>query len=279
MQLGWNGATGMKADPATEIEAAQRAGFSFIELNAAKLRRYLEGGGAAAELASLLEAARLRPLSIGPVDRVTYAGEQWERVEREYREVSRLGGELGCDFLSVGPGSRPAGAADGEVKDETISVLEGLADIASGDGLKLGFQFQSYPSCSVRTMELAWEIVSELDRPEVGLVIDSFHVYAGGSAISSVRRMKASKLLVFQVGDCENLPLPKLQAQQHRLLPGAGVAPIHRIWQELNSIGFERWVSVKAPRPEYWERDPFQLAAEARQALEKCLASPAAKKT
>jgi hypothetical protein len=63
--------------------------------------------------------------------------EQWERVEREYREVSRLGGELGCDFLTVGPGARPAGAADGEVKDETISVLEGLAGRTEVDGEKV----------------------------------------------------------------------------------------------------------------------------------------------
>lgn len=278
MLLGWNGATAMKADLATDIRAAQRAGYSFIELNITKLQKYLEGGGSPAEVSEMLAAAKLRPLSIGSVDRVTYAGEQWERIERGCRDISRLAGELGCEFIVSGPGARPAGAADGEVKDESISVLEALADIASGDGLKLGFQFQSYPSCSVRTLELAWEIISELDRPDVGLVLDSFHFHAGGSSMASLRRLKASKLFAFQVGDCEDLPLPKLQSQQHRLLPGAGVVPIRRIWQELTSIGFERLASVKAPRPEYWDRDPFELAAEARQALENALGPVPAKK-
>jgi hypothetical protein len=43
-------------------------------------------------------------------------------------------------------------------------------------------------------------------------------------------------------------------------------------------MGFERLASVKAPRPEYWDRDPFELAAEARQALEKALGPVPAKK-
>jgi 2-keto-myo-inositol isomerase len=278
MLLGWNGATAMRADLATDIQAAHRAGFSFIELHGTKLRKYLEGGGSPAELRDLLEAAKLRPLSIGSVDRVTYAGERWERMEREYRDISRLAGELGCEFIATGPGARPAGAADGEVKEESISVLEALADIASDDGVKLGFQFQSYPSCSVRTLELAWEIVSELDRPDVGLVLDSFHFHVGGSSMPSLRRLKASKLFAFQAGDCEDLPLPKLQIQQHRLLPGAGVVPIRKIWQELTSIGFERLASVKAPQPEYWDRDPFELAAAAHQALQKALAPVPTKK-
>jgi 2-keto-myo-inositol isomerase len=278
MLLGWNGATAMRADLATDIQAAHRAGFAFIELHGTKLRKYLESGGSPAELKDLLAAAKLRPLSIGSIDRVTYAGERWERIERECRDISRLAGELGCEFIATGPGARPAGAADGEVKEESISVLEALADIASGDGVKLGFQFQSYPSCSVRTLELAWEIVSELDRPDVGLVLDSFHFHVGGSSMPSLRRLKASKLLAFQAGDCEDLPLPRLQIQQHRLLPGAGVVPIRKIWQELTSIGFERLASVKAPRPEYWDRDPFELAVAARQALQNALAPVPAKK-
>jgi len=266
----------MKADLRTDIEVARRAGFAFLELNVAKLRKFLQTG-TAAELAELFEAAPIRPLSITSVERVTYAGERWERVEREYRELSRIAGEIGCEVVVAGPGVRPAGATDGEVKEESVSVLEALADIASSDGVKLGFEFQSYPSCSVRTLEQAWEIISELDRTDVGLVLDTFHFHAGGSSLASLRRIEASKLFVFQVSDCENLPRARLRSQ-HRLLPGAGTVPIERIWRELNAIGFDRLASVEAPRPEYWDRDPYQLAAEARRALEEALGSAGLKK-
>ncbi len=269
MLLALNGATTMKADLPTDIRVAQQAGFTHLELHAGKLRKYLETS-AAAELAEMLQAARIKPLSISSLDRLTYAGDQWERLEREYRELSRVAGEIGCEVIIAGPGVRPAGATDGEVKEETISVLEALADIAAADGVKLGFEFQSYPSCSVRTMEHAWEIVSELDRPEIGLVVDTFHFHVGGSSLASLRRTKAAKVFLFQVGDCDNAPGGKVQSQQ-RLLPGEGSVPIRKIWQELNAVGFDRLATVEAPRQEYWERDPAELAAAARIALEKSL--------
>lgn len=276
LSLGLNGATTMKADLATDIRVASQAGFSHLELNAGKLRRFLEAHSRT-ELAEALEAVKLRPLSISTIEHVTYAGKEWERVEREYREMSRVAGEIGCEVLVVAPGARPAGATDSEVKEETISVLEALADIASADGVKLGLEFQAHPSCSVRTLDLAWEIVLEMDRPDVGLVLDTFHFHAGGSSPASLRRIKSPKLFVFQVSDCENLPPAKLQ-NQHRLLPGEGSLPIRRIWQELNAIGYDRLATVEVLRPQYWDRDPQELALAARQALEKTLTAPAPKK-
>ena len=109
MLLGLHGATTMKADLATDIRVAQQAGFTHLELSPAKLRKYLERS-TPAELLELLAAARVRPLSIATVERVTYAGERWERLEREYRELSRVAGEIGCEVLVTSPGLRPAGA-------------------------------------------------------------------------------------------------------------------------------------------------------------------------
>ncbi len=277
MLLGWNGATTPKADLPADIENARQAGFSGVELDAVKLKKYLVGHSTA-ELSDLLEAAKLRPLSITCIERISYAGDQWESVERDYRQMSRIAGEVGCDLLVVGPGQRPAGATDSEVKEETVSVLEALADIADGDGVRLGFEFQSYPSCSVRTLDLAWEIISELDRPDTGLVFDAFHFHAGGSSMTSLRKLKASKLCIFQACDAENLPRLKLQAGQGRVLPGAGVIPLRKIWLELNGIGYDRVVSIEAPNPQYADREPAEVAAEARQALLSVLAPAISKK-
>lgn len=279
MLLGWNGATTPKADLATDIEAARQAGFSGIELNAAKLKQYLEEHSTA-ELNELLEAAKLRALSIGSIERLTYAGDHWERLEREFRRFSRIAGEIGCEMLLAGPGQRPAGSTDSEVKEETLSVLEALADIASGDGVKLGFEFQSYPSCSVRTLELAGEIVSELDRADTGVVLDAFHFHTGGSSLASLRRLKAPNLFLFQACDCESLPAARLQAGQGRVLPGAtGVIPLRKIWQELNGIGYDGLITVEATNPQYSDRDPNQVAAEARQALVQMLGPVLFKRT
>lgn len=275
MLFGWNGATTMKADLATDIQIASQAGFTVVELNATKLKAFMENH-TSGDLTELLEAAKVRPLSVTSVDRVTYAGDQWEKIEREYRHLSRIAGELGCQFLVAGPGQRPGGATDGEVKEESVSVLEALADIASADGVKLAFEFQSYASCSVRTLDHAWEIINELDRPDVGLVLDTFHFQTGGSPMSSLRRVKAEKIFIFQAADGDGTAPAKGQGP-NRLLPGEGTFPIRRIWLELNAIGYERVATVEAPNPKYWDRDPKEVAAEAHQALEKTLGAAKSK--
>jgi 2-keto-myo-inositol isomerase len=51
---------------------------------------------------------------------------------------------------------------------------------------------------------------------------------------------------------------------RHRLLPGLGILPLREIAAALEQIGYDRVASVEIFRPQYWERDPAQLAREAR---------------
>jgi hypothetical protein len=43
--------------------------------------------------------------------------------------------------------------------------------------------------------------------------------------------------------------------------------------QAFRRIGFDRVASIEIFRPEYWERDPLELAREARLAVERVLAA------
>jgi len=122
----------------------------------------------------------------------------------------------------------------------------------------------------VRTLEKAWEIIVQVDRPDVGLVIDTFHFHVGGSQLGSLRRIDSEKLLVFHVNDCEDRPVAQLQ-DSHRLLPGLGILPLKRMADELKAIGYDRLASIELFRPEYWEREPFEFAAAAKAATEKAL--------
>ena len=52
----------------------------------------------------------------------------------------------------------------------------------------------------------------------------------------------------------------------HRLLPGEWVIPLDDILVSLKQTGFDGLCSVELFRPEYWERDPGELATAARTA-------------
>jgi 2-keto-myo-inositol isomerase len=269
VELAWSGACSMRADLETDIEIARRAGYPLLEIWGAKLRHYLQRHKVA-ELADRFKESGVKPLSINSVEKATFSGKDWENVERTCREFASVAGEIGCESIVVTPGKRPPGVTDSEVKDETVAVLEAFGDIAATHDVKIAFEFLGFPWCSVHTLEKAWEIIAEVDRPDVGLVVDTFHFHIGGSQLGSLRRIDSSKLFLFHVSDCEDKPLAQIQ-DANRLLPGAGILPIKRITEELKAIGYDRLASLELFRPEYWEREPFEFAVAAKAAMEKAL--------
>jgi len=273
MKLALNGATTMKADLRTDILAAQAAGFDYVEIWAAKLRNYLANeSGSVADLRRLFQAASVEALSINSIEHITFRSEtDYAKIRNECEELSSIAAALECPYVVVVPGKIPANVPTREeIIAESVRVLSELGGIAGSHGVSLAFEFLGQTDCSVQTLELANEIVSRVARPNIGLVIDSFHFYAGGSTIEMIETMNPDRLLIFHINDAEDLPREQLQ-DSHRLLPGLGILPLPEILNAFKRIGYDRVASVEIFRPEYWERDPFELARDAKRALKTVL--------
>ncbi|MFY9608769.1 MAG: sugar phosphate isomerase/epimerase [Blastocatellia bacterium] len=272
MQIALNGATTMRADLETDIRAASKARFDWLEIWASKLRTFLESR-TTTDLNTLFGRQNLKPYSINSIERITFrnAGEHLSLLA-ECDSMCSVASELNCPFVVVVPSPLPTGVSSSEVVEQSTRVLDELGAIAEKRGVGLAFEFLGRADCSVRTLALADEIVKRVDRQNVGLVIDSFHFYAGGSTIGSIASLDPDRIFIFHINDAENLPREQLE-DRHRLLPGLGTLPLKEIISALKSIGYDRVASVEIFRPEYWERDPFELASEARAAAERALDS------
>jgi len=270
MELALNGATTMKADLETDIRAASGAGFGWLEIWASKLRVFLKSH-TTADLDDLFAAHNIKPYSINSIERITFRDAGGHRsLLAECEDLCQVAEEIRCPYIVVVPSPLPPGASGSEVIDESRRVLCELAGIAAQHGVDLAFEFLGQPGCSVQTLALADEIVRDVGQPNVGLVIDSFHFYAGGSTIESIDAIDPSRLFIFHINDAEDLPLEQLE-DRHRLLPGLGILPLREIVAALRRLRYDRVVSVEIFRPEYWERDPLELAREARAATQKVL--------
>lgn len=262
MKLALNGATTMKADLATDIRAAKGAGFDYLEIWAAKLRRFL-AQNTTADLRALFDENNVRPYSINSIEHVTFReGEAREQLTSECEELCGVASEVGCPYVVVVPSPLPEGKGESDVVTESAGTLAELSEIAERFNVALAFEFLGQPACSVQTLDAASRIVEATGRTNVGLVIDSFHFYAGGSTIEAIEKLDAKKLFIFHINDAEDLPRGELE-DRHRLLPGLGVLPLKEIVRALKGTGYDRVASVEIFRPEYWERDPFELAREA----------------
>ena len=271
MKLALNGATTMRADLETDLQAAKNAGFDYLEIWAAKLRAFLKERSTS-ELKDLFSASGLSPLSINSIEHITFRDAQaYESIRRECEELSRIASEIGCPCIVVVPGRLPqSGASRENVVAESVRVLNELCDISSSHNVALAFEFLGQPDCSVPTLDLAAEIVRKAGRENLGLVIDSFHFYAGGSTFQMIDNLDPKLIQIFHINDAEDLPREQLE-DRHRLLPGLGILPLREIVSAFRRIGYDKVASVEIFRPEYWGRDPFELAREARLATERVL--------
>lgn len=270
MKLALNGATTMKASLEVDIRAASLAGFDYLEIWLPKLTEFLKSHSTD-QLGELFSEHGILPYSINSIEQITFRDSNSNsELLKECGELCRIASQLKCPYIVVVPGKAPTDASRNEIIAESVRTLTELSKVAEDSGVGLAFEFLGQADCSVQTLELADEIVQRVNRSDVGLVLDSFHFYAGGSTIESIRALDASRLFIFHINDAEDLPRSRLE-DRHRLLPGSGILPLKEIIAALRRIDYDRVASVEIFRPEYWERNPFQLARDARQAVERVL--------
>lgn len=261
----------MTADLETDIRSASAAGFELVELRSNKLYDYLETKSVD-DLKALLAETGVGVLSINTLEHITWrSDEDYAAIKDECEKLSAISSAIGCPYVLSVPGSlRQGPKTDEETIAESVRVLNELADIAEPHRIKIGFEFLGEAGNSVTTLDLGSKIVDLVGRESVGNVIDTYHFYAGSSSWEALENLDPQKLFIFHINGAEDLPKDQLNDSK-RLYPGEGVLPIARMKETLDKIGYDGPASVEIFRPEYWERNPFVVAAEAKQAAEKAL--------
>lgn len=263
MELGLNGATTLKADLATDIAVAGRAGFDFIEIWAGKLLGYLERGGLPA-LRRDLRRAGVTPATLNSVERVTFNDASGHiRMLEEFQRLCRVAEVIGCETILVVPSPRPKGVSAAAIERESVKVLRELSRLAAPHGVRLAYEFLGFADCTVNTLAQCAAIVKKVARPNVGLVLDTFHFFAGRSTLASIRETDPRHIFMVHVNDVERAPRRAMH-DALRLYPGKGIIPLRAICKALHEIGYAGKVSVEIFRPQYWSRPPLQVAREAR---------------
>jgi len=271
MKIALNGATTMTADLETDIRAAAAADYDLVELRSNKLYDYLETHSVE-DLRALLAETGIGVLSINTLEHITWrSDEDYADIKAECAKLSEISAAIGCPYVLSVPGAlRHGPKTEQETIDESVRVLNELADIAEPHGIKIGFEFLGEAGNSVQTLDLGSRIVDLVGRDSVGNVIDTYHFYTGGSSYEAIDRLDPKKLFIFHINDAEDLPKDQLNDSK-RLYPGLGILPIAEIKKHLDGIGYDGPASVEIFRPEYWEQDPFEVAVKAKAAAEKVL--------
>ncbi len=261
-----------------ELEIAAEAGFQAVEPWIEEIERYVDAGGSLGDLRRRVEDLGLRVAGavgfaewIVPDERECALG--LERMRRDMELVAAIGGRHIA--------SPPIGAHKPEhLRPELNKVAKRYRAI-----LELGEQTAVTPALELwgfsKTLSRLGEVIyvaAEAAHPSACILLDSYHLYKGGSDFDGLRLLNGAILPVFHINDYPAAP-PRAQIDDaDRVYPGDGVAPLGELFRTLQAIGFRGFLSVELFNPGYWKQPAPSVAREAiektRSAVRRALAEP-----
>ncbi len=160
------------------------------------------------------------------------------RAERKFDVM----GELGCDLLLVCSNVSPT--ALGGV-DRAAADLHELGERAAKRGLRVGYEALAWGK-HVNDYRDSWEIVRRANHPAIGLVLDTFHIFARKTDLNTIRSIPRDRIFLVQVADAPNLDMDVLQWSRHfRNMPGQGDLPLIDFMAALQATGYDGLVSLE----------------------------------
>jgi 2-keto-myo-inositol isomerase len=266
-RIALNGAT-TGGDLLADLRAASEAGYDAIEIPDSKLDAYLLMGGTLASLTRQLERYDLSVLGVGALEEATLLdGAERGAMLARCEVLCKRASILRAPYIVVVPNPTPSAASGQWICATTVESLNRFADICMRFDVRIGFEFLGFASCSIRTLAAARDVVARVNNPTVGLALDTFHFYVSGSPLEDLDSVHAERVFFVHISDAEERPVAEL-TDDHRLLPGDGVIPLNEIVKKLDTIGYRGYYSLELFRPEYWTRDPIELARQGRQKMD-----------
>jgi sugar phosphate isomerase/epimerase len=145
--------------------------------------------------------------------------------------------------------------------------LQKLAMLAVPYGIRIAYEALSWGR-HVNEFPQAWELVSEADRANLGLALDSFHMLATGTSREALEDIVPAKLFLVQLADFMWREIPSREeristARHFRVFPGEGVhsAEVAELVRALDRLGYRGDYSFEVFNDDYTQL-PVALVAE-----------------
>ena len=168
----------------------------------------------------------------------TQRARAFARAERKFDVM----GELGCDLLLVCSNVSPD--ALGGI-DRAAADLHELGERAAKRGLRVGYEALAWGR-HVNDYRDSWEIVRRANHLAIGLVLDTFHIFARNTDLNAMRSIPRDRIFLVQVADAPRLDMDVLQWSRHfRNMPGQGDLPLIDFMAALQATGYDSLVSLE----------------------------------
>ena len=242
------------------------AGYDGLEPWIEELEEYEKAGGNLQDLGKRLSDLGLFvPNVIGLWGAIPADPAKWEESLAPTRNRMRMMAAIGSRHAACIPPGRPA-----DVDRTWCARCYGdLVKIGREEyGISVAFEFVGFMESIYRFGDAAG-IAIDANIPDACLIMDTFHLYRGGSGFEGIRHVRGSFIANFHINDVPAEPAREEMSDKHRIYPGDGILPLASVFQQLKEIGYQGPLSLEMFNEAHYAQDP-QVVAET--ALNKTLA-------
>jgi 4-hydroxyphenylpyruvate dioxygenase len=162
----------------------------------------------------------------------------FDRMERKFDVMA----ELGTDLVLLCSNCSPLASDD---RGQMIDDLSELGERAAKRNMRIGYEALAWGR-HVNDHRDAWALVRDVDHPNIGLILDSFHSLSRRVPSSSIGDIRPEKLFFVQVADAPLLDMDYLSWSRHfRCMPGQGDFALAEWAEAIHRIGYDGWWSLE----------------------------------
>ncbi|KOC90882.1 sugar phosphate isomerase/epimerase family protein [Winslowiella iniecta] len=269
MKLSLHGVSVWYSNAVTQLRIAHDSGFTGLELLPEHLFRYLDNGGSYADYRQLMAKYQIDITCINALKRIgRHQPDERAAMLQEAEKICRAAAELNCPVVQVMALTELDHLSESERNRILVDNIAAIADIGKPMGIK--FQIEVVAFTAFNSLSQALDIIAQTGKDNVGLVIDFWHLHAGGNTRpEEVAAM--DKQLIYGVHFCDGRAARDGEAWdewvQRNYAPGEGDVDIARWIEAVNATGYDGVWSPEWLSPRCWEYDLWEIGRQSRESL------------
>ncbi|MFC7598331.1 TIM barrel protein [Terrabacter sp. GCM10028922] len=186
-------------------------------------------------------------------DRLRFARAKFELMER-----------LGATRALLCSAVHPASVDEPELTAEQLGVVGG---VAAEHGFTLAYEALAWGT-HVNRFRQTREIVELVDRSNVGVAVDTFHMLARGDGAEALAGVDGDRIAFVQIADAHRLSMDVLEwSRHHRCFPGQGALDVESVVGAVVEAGYRGPLSLEVFSDIVREANPRDTARDAMRSL------------
>lgn len=264
MKLSLHGVSVWYSNAVTQLRLAHEAGFNGLELLPEHLFRYLENGGSYEAFRKLMAKNQIEITCINALKRIgRHEPEERAALMEEAQRICHAAVELDCPVVQI----MALTELDHLPEDERNVILRdnirAIADIGKPLGIK--FQIEVVAFTTFNSLQQGLDMIAACDRDNIGLVVDFWHLHAGGKTRpEEVAKMDVN--LIYGVHFCDGRAARPGEEWdewvQRDYAPGKGEVDIPAWLEAVKQTGYSGGWCPELLSPHHWEHDLSDIARE-----------------